>query len=454
MSDVAVLVPRRPDGGRRDELWAFCEAWWRSEHPDLEIIEGHHTQGRFNRSAALNSAAARTDADILIAADGDVIVPPTHLEEAIKIAAETGRAVLPYGHGGYTPLNATMTDKVLAGYDGRWDTPQGVSRGDASPNHVSSCVVVPRALWERVGGYDERVSGWGPEDRLFHLTLRVLGGGVGHVPGQVFHLHHPFSSERNGFRGYAKDLDWLAAKSLWDHAATLMAPADMERFVNDRRSTDGVLLVYVTNGRAECLSRAVTSFTERVDGPVMRRVIVDDSGDPDYQAWIRYTFPDHELMCTKGRTGFDGAYRKVWGLVVWYGLPWAFVIEDDFTAERTIDLRAMQATMLADPNLVQMALRRQAWFPGEIKAGGVIELNPDGYTDTVTHLEHREFVTTNPALWSRDFVVHNPWPTGPHSESRFAQQAFKDPDARAGYWGQRTDAPWVIHDGERQGTGY
>ena len=451
---VAVLVPRRSDGGRRDDLWKFCEAWWRREHPDFKLIEGHHDGGRFNRAAALNSAAAQTDAEILIAADGDVIVPTAQVEEAVKIAAETGQAVLPYGFDGYTPLTSQMTDKVLVGFDGRWDTPQGVNRGERSPNHVSSCVIVPRALWARVGGYDDRVSGWGPEDRLFHLTCRVLGGGVARVPGQVFHLEHPFSPERVGRNGYKSSLDWQAAKALWDHAATLTYPRDMERFVADRFNPDGVLVIYVTNGRAECLARAVPSFTEHLDGPVVRRVIVDDSGDADYQAWIRYQFPDHELITTSGKAGFDGVYRKVWGLVAWYGLPWAFVIEDDFTAERTIDLRAMQATMLADPNLVQMALRRQAWFPGEIDAGGVVELNPSGYTDTVTHLEHREFVTTNPALWSRDFVVHHPWPAGRHSEARFTQQALKDPAARAGYWGQRTDAPWVIHDGERQGTGY
>ena len=464
--NVAVLVPRRTDGGRRDELWAFCRAWWEREFPAFEIVEGTHDGGRFNRSAALNRAAASTDAEILIVADGDVIVPPDQVRTAVKVAGETGRAVLPYEHNGYTPLTEAMTNRVLDGFEGRWDpTPAAVVSHEKSPNHVSSCVVVPRPLWERVGGFDERFDGWGPEDRAFHMACRVLGGGVETITGrdvgakraQVFHLWHPLSTERavGGKRnGYRDDPIWLAGKALWDHAAACTHPRDMERFIADRNHPDGVLLLFVTNGRRDCLATSVPSALERVAGDIVRTVIVDDSGDPDYQAWVRWRFPDIDLHCTRGATGFDGAYRTVWNLVGWYGLPWAYIVEDDFTHQRDVDLGAMQRVMRSDPGLCQMALRRQPWFTAEIEAGGIIEQNPDAYTDLPTHMEHRQFVTTNPALWSRDFIARHPWPKGPHSEARFADGVFRDPDARSGYWGARTDDPWVIHDGERSGRRY
>src|SRR5690606_41550060 len=81
-------------------------------------------------------------------------------------------------------------------------------------------------------------------------------------------------------------------------------------------------------------------------------------------------------------------------------------------------------------------------------------LNPDGYTDHDEHLEHREFVTTNPSLWRHEFVARHPWPKKPHSEAVFAREVFANPDAVSGYWGARGDDPWVIHDGERTGSGY
>ena len=75
----------------------------------------------------------------------------------------------------------------------------------------------------------------------------------------------------------------------------------------------------------------------------------------------------------------------MWATIAAYGLPWAFIVEDDFTAERSIDLAAMQQVMDDRPGLVQMALRRQAWSAPELEAGGVIEQHPDDYTDLPTH---------------------------------------------------------------------
>ena len=55
---VAILTPRRPDGGRRDELWSFCRRWWTERFPDWEIHEAD-VSGVFNRGAAINAARRR-----------------------------------------------------------------------------------------------------------------------------------------------------------------------------------------------------------------------------------------------------------------------------------------------------------------------------------------------------------------------------------------------------------
>ena len=443
---VAVLVPRRSDGGRRDQLFEFTRKWWEKEHPGWELIEGHHDEGLFNRAAAVNAAASQATADMYVIADGDVI--PPEVGAAVALARETGRAVLAYQWDGYTPLTSSMTDRVLDGFDGRWDPPGGVDRSARSKDHISSCVVVSRSLFELVGGMDERFQGWGPEDRDFHHRLRVLGGGVLRVPGKVYHLHHPFSPERN-----RKSLDWIAGDALKRHCWRIVDPTKMRQRVADAQVPDGVLVVFVSNRGTDYLPHALESF-DRLSGPVARKVIVDDSGDLDHHAWVRLNHPDIDLIATKGKTGFDGVYRTVWDTIAGYGLPWAFVIEEDFTLERDVDLADMQRVMDDRPHLVQMALRRQAWSRPEIEAGGVIEQHPDQYDDLPDHLEHRLFFTTNPSLICRDFVTHNPWPKGAGSELRFAREVFRDESLRSGYWGSRTDEPWVLHHGERSGSGY
>lgn len=440
---VAVLVPRRSDGGHRDRLWTFCRAWLEEEHPDFEIVEGADLGEPFNRSASINDAASRTKAPTLAVMDSDVIVPPDQLNDAVKLAEETGQAVLAFSER--VELNQRMTDRVLDGFDGRWDDRQSVVQ--RFKDHVSSCVVVPRALFERCGGFDERFVGWAPEDRAFHHVARVLGGGVLRVTGPVFHLWHE-ASRRN-----KRTAEFAAGSALVKHLWSIVRPDDMERHLTERQIPNGILQVFVTHGRPDCLTRAVPSFDQHLSGPVVRRVVVDDSGDPDFKAMIRLRWPDIDIIDTGGSKGFAGAYQKVWATIAAYGLPWAFIVEDDFTAERSIDLAAMQQVMDDRPGLVQMALRRQAWSAPELEAGGVIEQHPDDYTDLPTHLEHRRFFTTNPCLIRRELTA-TPWPKSSGSEAQFTRAVFADPNARSGYWGARTDAPWVIHDGPRTGRGY
>src|SRR5688572_1048160 len=94
---AVILVPRRDDNGPRDELWAFCRAWWEREVSHLPIIEGYHTDGLFNRSAAVNRAATIAGAwDVAVIIDSDVICDPQRVVAAIDRAHATGSMVLPH----------------------------------------------------------------------------------------------------------------------------------------------------------------------------------------------------------------------------------------------------------------------------------------------------------------------------------------------------------------------
>jgi hypothetical protein len=221
-----------------------------------------------------------------------------------------------------------------------------------------------------------------------------------------------------------------------------------------------ISLLVMTDGRADCLARSVASF-DRLHGPITSRIIHDDSGDPDYTAHLKATYPGWALYSTGTRSGFAGAYRSAWAwLRIHDRNPLILSTEDDFVVTRDVDLRAMATVLDACPYLVQMALRRQAWNLAEIAAGGIVEQHPDEYTDchdgVHDWLEHRRFFTTNPSLFRRRLILSHEWPDGPDSEGRFGVKLLlTDPTARSAFWGARDSGEWVQHIGiQRVGKGY
>lgn len=227
-----------------------------------------------------------------------------------------------------------------------------------------------------------------------------------------------------------------------------------------------IALVVMTDGRGGYLRQTIASFDRHVTGPVTRRIIHDDSADPGYAAWLARTYPTYEIASTRHRSGFGGAINSAWAYLSgtsiggYVGDRFVFHLEDDFTFNRSVDLLEMAEVLDVNRHLAQMALRRQPCNDVERGAGGVVEQHPEEYTERRdvagrSWLEHRLFYTTNPSLVRRS-LVDGGWPMGPRSEGVFTHWLLStDPDLRFGYWGQRTDPPWVEHIGvERTGRGY
>lgn len=179
---MIVLVPRRSDGGPRDRLWEFTRQRW-----DGEIHEGYHDDGPFNRAAAINRAAANAGPwDVALVADADLILlDPAQASRACSEALRTGQ--LTYAHDRLVMTTESQMEAILAGAN-----PDEATLGETRhPNCWSQALAVPRPLWEAVGGFEERMIGWGWEDLAFMSACWALGGGVGRVKGQAFHLWHP-----------------------------------------------------------------------------------------------------------------------------------------------------------------------------------------------------------------------------------------------------------------------
>lgn len=178
---VPVLVPRRDDGGRRDKVWqTIRERVWR----DANVIEGHHTDGPFNRSAAVNTAAREAgDWDVAVIADSDSLTIPNQVHAAVTLARASGRLVIAHSRW----VNITLdeqNDFLGAGWISHDDNRM------AYTFTVSSMLAVPRTVWDTINGMDEHFIGWGWEDRAFARAARVLTGDPLRIHGDVYHLAH------------------------------------------------------------------------------------------------------------------------------------------------------------------------------------------------------------------------------------------------------------------------
>jgi hypothetical protein len=444
--NVRLIVPRRADGGHRDRLWDFCRAYWQMHRPAWEVIEGHHDDGPFNRSAAINRAA-EGEWDVAVILDSDTIVDVDLVEEGIARAHACGRLVLPFDVR--CLLDRQGTEKVLAGHRGPWDR---FIRHRQTPTdayvYISGAQCVPRRLWDDVGGFDERFEGWGGEDDAFHAACMALAGQDprrDRLKGKAWHLWHRtsrYASHRQPTWKMAKALSdrYIAAAEDWEQMRALLL---------EDRGADQVVVVCLTTGERDTLEATLESAERNLRGPIGRRVICVDRPDTDVErdGW--------DVIAMGVPRGYVTATRHAQAHAIGSGQPWVFWLEDDFTFNRVIDLCQMQALMEAHPELAQMSLMRQAWYEHELAAGGIIAAKPQAFHQRDGYVEHRAYWTSNPMLVRREFLAANEWPDGAGSEQRFARTVFRDPKSCAGILGRIEDPPRVTHQGQvRAGHGY
>jgi hypothetical protein len=172
------LVPRRDDGGHRDALWKWCRRRWEALMPDVQVYEGHHTTGLFNRAAAINRAAALADRDgpwdVAVVIDSDVFLPIPNVRAAIASAA-AGKVT--WAHRRWRGLSEGDTARLIKDPDRFGPIPAEARDMDlvvekTTPISWSCCVAIPRGTFDAMGGFDERFVGWGFEDGAWAALVR------------------------------------------------------------------------------------------------------------------------------------------------------------------------------------------------------------------------------------------------------------------------------------------
>lgn len=204
---TVVLVPRR-GGGWRDEAWAAI--YPEIEKLGYEVFTADSDTEVFAITHAWNKAAELAgdwDQAILHLADQCIVTP-----ESVHEAVNSDHPGIRWCFDKAIRLNEAGTKAFIEGKRGtKWDRKELRKKQLPYPMiepHIwyEGPRVVTRELWDKVGGFTERMVGWGAEDQLFsHLAER-------HYPsirakGVMVDLWHPkYNAEDPYYQNHADNI--------------------------------------------------------------------------------------------------------------------------------------------------------------------------------------------------------------------------------------------------------
>ena len=251
-----------------------------------------------------------------------------------------------------------------------------------------------------------------------------------------------------------------------DATATFLGRVLTVRELLDPPETDrrgpGYLLVVLTHGQSQHLTRVLDSFCAHVTPEPTEVLVWVDGPDREDAAYDAVCGRGWDFTLAGGfdQQGFCAAVGEAWDEAAATDYDYVFWLENDFVFVRDVDLSNIARVLEAEPQLAQMALYRQSVNADERAAGGYLRQHAAAYTERTTYvgstsyrwMETTRNWTTNPSLFRRSVAAENPWPVAEHCEGVFGFQVReRHPETKFGIWGVgRVD---VEHIGERDGTG-
>lgn len=200
---LSVLMPVggkvRTDSARRRACdWLVKR--YRQLLPDSELVFGYSDEEPYNRSQARNDAFAACTGDVLLVADADTVFNQPQIRTALQLIEDGAPWVIPYERDRYYNLTEQATDRTLDVLAPSSHVPEPEQETEWAHKITSwaGLIVVTRAAWHKVGGYDEQFRFWGYDDNAFRFALdRLVGPHVRcqGAHGYAVHLWHDAPEE-------------------------------------------------------------------------------------------------------------------------------------------------------------------------------------------------------------------------------------------------------------------
>jgi predicted glycosyltransferase involved in capsule biosynthesis len=175
--------------------------------PSAEIIISEDKKSQedgwsgFCKSKYINRGVRKAKHEIVFIADIDVILPK---ESIVKSARKLNKydCVIPYNVIYHTNSKDAMR---ILGKTPWIKMPTIVlakqKKVSLSNGRAQGLCLVKKSTFEKMGGYDERFSGWGSEDSAYLKAMETMTGKKVYIQkGDAYHLKHPIVKDRHKLR--------------------------------------------------------------------------------------------------------------------------------------------------------------------------------------------------------------------------------------------------------------
>lgn len=196
---ISVLIPFRSTDPQRIRLWNWLRPQWESLS-DVELCstaDADDPDERFSFARGANRCRNLAIGDVLLVHGADQLPPTPQAWDRIRQVMAERPWMWVYAET--LECDAWSTRLILEGHP-----PDAIAAGRLL-DHNFAVYAVRADVWDAVGGLDERLIGWGPEDAIFRLVLRNLyPDGLDQGEGVMRALwHEPAPKDRlavnNGF---------------------------------------------------------------------------------------------------------------------------------------------------------------------------------------------------------------------------------------------------------------
>lgn len=204
---VSFLIPYQESDQWRSKAKDAVIRMILNNFPSAEVLVSDEQEGKFCKPKLVNDLFKKSRNAMICVLDADCLPSHQALKQAFELAKQ-GTWVVP--HTEVHRLSAKATELYYkTGEIKSTDLARSPYEGIAG----GGCFVMNRWQYEKVGGMDERFTGWGGEDLAFgYAADAILGKHIRLAPPLV-HLWHPPQETKHGAYGNNNNLgqEYLAA---------------------------------------------------------------------------------------------------------------------------------------------------------------------------------------------------------------------------------------------------
>lgn len=166
---ISVLIPFRSADPQRVALWNLLRPQWEALGPDIELCstsDGGGLGDRFSFARGANRCRELATGDVLLVHGADQMLPDPATWQRIR--ATMAAAPWMWVYKETLEVDAWPTRLMLQGC-----SPAMVPMVGRLLDHCYAIYALRADVWDDVGGLDERLVGWGPEDAIMRRVLRA-----------------------------------------------------------------------------------------------------------------------------------------------------------------------------------------------------------------------------------------------------------------------------------------